>query len=139
MTSDTTIAVINGVTRTTHTSGTVQVVTEQGGRIVVTVNSFSGGDMAPTFPESALCLLASCSEYRNGEYDLEVLKAAVWRAAMEISIPQERAIRDFLQHAEGRLDMIQFTVDVEDVREAALGAVAAIEVRLSSYLAGGDA
>lgn len=43
MTGDTTIAVVNGVTRTTHTSGTVQVVTEQGGRIVVTVNSFSGG------------------------------------------------------------------------------------------------
>ena len=42
MTGDTTIAVINGVTRTTHTSGTVQVVTEQGRRIVVTVNSFSG-------------------------------------------------------------------------------------------------
>ncbi len=34
---------VNGVTRTVHTSGTVQVVTEQGGRIVVTVNPFSGG------------------------------------------------------------------------------------------------
>lgn len=43
MTGDTPIAVIIGVTRTTHTSGTVQVVTEQGGRIVVTVNSCSGG------------------------------------------------------------------------------------------------
>ena len=58
---------------------------------------------------------------------------------MEISIPQERAIRDFLQHAEGRLDMIQFTVDVEDVREAVLVAVAPIEARLLSYLAGDDA
>jgi hypothetical protein len=28
--------------RTVYTSGTVQVVTEQGGRIVVTVNPFSG-------------------------------------------------------------------------------------------------
>ena len=43
MTGDTTIAVINGVPRTTHASGTVQVVTEQGGRIVVTVNPFYGG------------------------------------------------------------------------------------------------
>ena len=57
---------------------------------------------------------------------------------MEISIPQERAIRDFLQHAEGRLDMIQFTVDVEDVHQAALVAVTTIEARLSSYLAGDD-
>ena len=95
--------------------------------------------MAPTYPESALSLLASCSEYRNGDCDFEVLKAAVWRAAMEISLPQERAIRNFLQHAEGRLDMIQFTVDVEDVSEAALVAVAVIEARLSSYLAGDDA
>ncbi|MBX3375131.1 MAG: RHS repeat-associated core domain-containing protein [Phycisphaeraceae bacterium] len=34
---------VNGVERTIHTSGSVQVVTEQGGRIVVTVNPFSGG------------------------------------------------------------------------------------------------
>jgi hypothetical protein len=33
---------VNGVERTIHTSGTAQVVTEQGGRIVVTVNPFSG-------------------------------------------------------------------------------------------------
>ena len=42
-TGDTTQAIVNGVTRTIHTSGTVQVVTEQGGRIVVTVNPFYGG------------------------------------------------------------------------------------------------
>jgi hypothetical protein len=40
---DTTQAIVNGVTRTMHTSGTVQVVTEQGGRIVITVNPFYGG------------------------------------------------------------------------------------------------
>ncbi len=34
--------VVGGVSRTIHTSGTVQVVTEQGGRIVITVNPFSG-------------------------------------------------------------------------------------------------
>ena len=42
-TGDTSQVVVDGVTRTIHTSGTVQVVTEQGGRIVVTVNPFSGG------------------------------------------------------------------------------------------------
>lgn len=35
--------VVNGVERTVHTSGTVQIVTEQGGRVVITVNPFSGG------------------------------------------------------------------------------------------------
>lgn len=34
---------VKGVPRTIYTSGSVQVVTEQGGRIVVTVNPFSGG------------------------------------------------------------------------------------------------
>lgn len=34
---------INGVERIIHTSGTVQVVTEQNGKIVITVNPFSGG------------------------------------------------------------------------------------------------
>ena len=34
--------VANGVERTIHTLGTVQVVTEQGGRVVITVNPFSG-------------------------------------------------------------------------------------------------
>jgi urease alpha subunit len=41
-TGTTSTQVVGGVTRTAHTSGTVQVVTEQGGRIVVTVNPFSG-------------------------------------------------------------------------------------------------
>lgn len=94
--------------------------------------------MAPTYPEVALRLMASCYEYRNGDDGLEILKAAVWSAAREISIPQERALRDFLQQTEARLDIIQFTLDAEDVREAALVAVTTVEARLSSYLAGDD-
>jgi len=34
---------IKGIERIIHTSGTVQVVTEQDGRMVITVNPFSGG------------------------------------------------------------------------------------------------
>jgi hypothetical protein len=34
---------IKGIERIIHTSGTVQVVTEQNDRIVITVNPFSGG------------------------------------------------------------------------------------------------
>lgn len=41
-TGDTSSGIVNGVTRSIHTSGTVVVVTEEGGRIVVTVNPFSG-------------------------------------------------------------------------------------------------
>jgi len=39
----TTTRMVDGVQRTIHTSGSVQVVTEQGGKIVVTINPFSGG------------------------------------------------------------------------------------------------
>jgi len=39
----TTTKMVDGVERTIHTSGSVQVVTEQGGKIVVTINPFSGG------------------------------------------------------------------------------------------------
>jgi len=35
--------VVSGVERTIHISGSVQVVTEQDGNIVITVNPFSGG------------------------------------------------------------------------------------------------
>lgn len=35
--------VVRGVERTIHTSGTVEVITEHGGRIVVSINPFSGG------------------------------------------------------------------------------------------------
>jgi hypothetical protein len=41
--TQTTVTMPNGVTRTVHTSGTVQVVTEQNGKLVVTINPFSGG------------------------------------------------------------------------------------------------
>jgi hypothetical protein len=41
-TGTTSTQVVGGVMRTVYTSGTVQVVTEQGGRIVVTINPFSG-------------------------------------------------------------------------------------------------
>ena len=41
-TGPTSTDVLDGVTRTVYTSGTVQVIGEQGGRIVVTVNPFSG-------------------------------------------------------------------------------------------------
>jgi hypothetical protein len=42
-TGDKTQVIVNGVTRTIHTAGTIHVVTEQGGRIVVTVKLFCGG------------------------------------------------------------------------------------------------
>jgi hypothetical protein len=40
-TGTTTTQVVNGVTRTIYTSGTLRIVTEDGGRIIVTVENIS--------------------------------------------------------------------------------------------------
>ncbi len=95
--------------------------------------------MAPTYARVAQHLLACCSEYREGDGGLEALKSAVWNAAGEVRLPEERSLRDFLQRAEGQLDMIQFTVGADDVRAAVLEVVMALEARLRSYLARGGA
>ena len=94
--------------------------------------------MAPTYPALAEHLLNQCRKYRHGDIDLEILKAEIWSAASEVSIPQERALREFLQQAEGRLDMIQFTVDEAAVEQASQQIVETIEERLIAYLADGN-
>lgn len=94
--------------------------------------------MAPTYPAVAQTLLTHCRKYRQGEVDLEILKGEIWSAASQVSIPEERALREFLQQAEGRLDMIQFTVDEAEVERASLEIVEAIEARLVAYLVDSD-
>jgi hypothetical protein len=95
--------------------------------------------VAPSYPAIAENLLAHCRKYRHGVEDLKSLQAEVWSAASQVSIPEERALREFLQQAEGRLDIIQFTVDEAEVERASLETVEAIEGRLSAYLAEPDA
>lgn len=94
--------------------------------------------MAPTYPAVAQHLLALCRRYLQGIEDLETLKAEIWSAASQVSIPEERTLREFLQQSEGRLDMIQFTVDGPEVRRASMEVVGAIEARLVAYLTGPD-
>ena len=92
----------------------------------------------PTYPSVAERLLAHCREYRQGKEDLATLKAEIWSAASQVSIPEERALREFLQQAEGRLDMIQFTVDEVEVQRASLEVLETIEARLMAYLGDAD-
>lgn len=92
--------------------------------------------MSPIYPDVAERLLARCMEYGRGVAGLDVLKTDVWWAASQISVPEERALREFLQQAEGRLDMIQFTVNESEVGPASFEVVASIEARLVPYLAG---
>ena len=96
-------------------------------------------DVAATYPEVARSLLERCAEYRQQVIDLAALKATVWAAANEIVIPQERETHDFLQRAEGRLDMVEFTVDDEQSFPATIEIVREIEERLTRYLDGNAA
>ncbi|GAA1816009.1 hypothetical protein [Agromyces neolithicus] len=86
----------------------------------------------------AVQLLVRCREYRHRELDLDALKSEIWSAAAQIVVPDERVLRGFLQKVEGKLDMLQFTVDEPEIRQASLEVVAVIEARLASYLTDGD-
>lgn len=94
--------------------------------------------MDPTYPGVAERLLTHCRRYRHGSEELESLKAEIWSAASQVSIPEEHELREFLQQAEGRLDMIQFTVDESELKDAVLAISKTIEARLVSYLADSD-
>lgn len=91
--------------------------------------------MAPTYPAVAQHLLVLCRRYLEGKEDLETLKAEIWSAAAQVSIPEERTLREFLQRYEGRLDLIQFTVDGPEISRASMEVVGAVEALLVAYLA----
>ena len=90
--------------------------------------------MASMYPAVARQLLHACGEYRQHRIDLTSLKASTWSAASQILIPQEKAFRDYLQQAEGRLDMLEFTTDDDKLLDATLELVEELEIRLRRYL-----
>ncbi len=69
-----------------------------------------------------------CEKYRNCLSDIDELKNAVWQAAQAITYIEKKELRTFLQSAEGRLDMIQFTS--ENVFEDSLEIVSEIIDRI---------
>jgi len=69
-----------------------------------------------------------CEKYRNHLSDIDELKTAVWNAAQAITNFEEKELRNFLQQAEGQLDMIQFTS--ENVFEDSLGTVSEITEKI---------
>jgi hypothetical protein len=86
--------------------------------------------MATLYPEILLNLKRACERYRGRSLSLDDLKALVWEAASTIVTPQERELRDFLQWAEGQLDMIQFTTDDAGVFARSLEIVGRLEAKL---------
>jgi hypothetical protein len=90
--------------------------------------------MATQYAETLNALLEQLERFRCSDLSLDDLKSAIWEAARVVSSHEERALRDALQQAEGRLDMIQFTVNEPGIRAEALKLVDAIEARVRTAM-----
>lgn len=88
-----------------------------------------------TYPEAARKLLASCDAYLGRGASLAETKSAIWNAAQQIVLVDERELRDFLQAAEGRLDSIEHMTDARSVFEATSLVVREVRDRMRTYLA----
>jgi hypothetical protein len=79
------------------------------------------------YPQALARLRAACLDYRSHRIGIEQLQAAIWSAAQEIVAVEEKELRRFLQNAEGRLDLLRFTVDQSSLFDRTLELVSEIE------------
>lgn len=86
--------------------------------------------MATLYPDMLRKLKLGCGRYRAKLLGIEDLKALVWEAASTMVAPQERELREFLQWAEGQLDMIQFTTDDAEDFARSLEIVGRLDAKL---------
>jgi hypothetical protein len=77
-------------------------------------------------------LLEIIDRFERGEVRVEVLQAAVRMAEDSVTEHDLRDLRNFLRSAEGKLDMIRFTVERDRVFEEALKVAKDIGVRVWS-------
>lgn len=81
-------------------------------------------------------LLTSTKNYKQKKIKLDEYQLSIWRAASEIVLIEEKELRNFLQKAEGKLELLRFTVDENmiDTFEPSLKIVSEIEKRLQKEL-----
>jgi len=77
-------------------------------------------------------LLTVCEKYRKKHLGTEELKNSVWQTARTITDTEGEELRNFLQQAEGELDMVQFTC--EDVFGESLRIVSEITEKITPML-----
>jgi hypothetical protein len=90
--------------------------------------------MMTHYAETLAVLLERIDRFRRSDLSLGDLKSAIWEAARVVSSHEERGLRDALQQAEGRLDMIQFTVEEPGIRGEVLKILDAIEARVRAAI-----
>lgn len=91
--------------------------------------------MATNYPQILNEVERACGEYRRKAQTLDELKATLWRAASEVVAHEERSLRDFLQWAEGQLDMIQYTTDDAKLHGQTLEIVERVEEMMQKVCA----
>lgn len=89
-------------------------------------------DNMTIYQEELKNLLTACERYRRNHIGAEELKNSVWQTARAITNTEEQKLRNFLQQAEGELDMAQFTC--EDVFVESLSIVSGIPERIMPML-----
>jgi hypothetical protein len=90
----------------------------------------------PIYPQAARDLLDTCREYREQVVSLASIKSAIWQTADEVVAVEDRPLRDFLQAAEGRLDVIEHITNDERIFDETLPVIEEVESRLREYLSG---
>jgi hypothetical protein len=79
------------------------------------------------YPQAVARARTACLDYRARRIGIEQLQTAIWSTSQEIVAVEEKELRRFLQNAEGRLDMLRFTVDQALLFERTLELVGEIE------------
>lgn len=85
------------------------------------------------YPEALARAKSACLDYRAKCIGIEQLQVAIWTASQEIAAVEEKELRRFLQNAEGKIDLLRFTVDQEALFDRALEVVGEIEIYLDSW------
>lgn len=90
--------------------------------------------MATAYPELLEHLRIMLADYRAKRVAISDLQKAVWRTAEAVVSYEDRDLRKFLQSVEGKLDVLQFTIDPPEQFTASLDIIAALEDQLRKSL-----
>jgi hypothetical protein len=93
-----------------------------------------GSRVMGSYPAVARRVLLVCQQFRTAAADLADVKRELWNASTEIVDVDEADYRSFLQQAEGRVDMVEFTVDSSRRHRAVLQIIEEVEGQTRRYL-----
>lgn len=85
------------------------------------------------YPDIILDLKVACARYRRQEITEKQLQEHLWKAVQGVVALEEKAHRAFLRQAEGKIELLQFTVSIGELRNEVSAIVAQIEDHLSGW------